>query len=556
MLGLSPWVSFLAVVLIAAAARLLPPLRVPTLQRALDASWAPAVAGALTGMVTLWAWGSLHRTPVLHDESAYLLQAQLFAGGRWVGARPPLPEFFEQLYVLVEPVLASKYPPGNSLLVAPGALIGLPGLPVVVMSGLSAAFLFGLARRVCGSPVALLTALLWITSFPAIYYHASYLSEGTTSLMWLATWWGIVRWRAGEGARWLIVGAVALAWCLITRPLTGLALGIVALFPVLRHASLSRTWRDLAPASAAFVVVCCLVPIWSWRTTGNPLEAPLSLYTRTYVPFDKPGFGVDRAERPSSRLPADQQLTSLAFYQEHERHTLSSLPRIAWGRLRTIVRDSWYEWRGGLQIFAIIGLFVLPMEVLLALAAFGLQFLLYLSYAHPAGWTVYYIEGAPILALITAFGIVRVLAWASRGAPERFRSSMAMTVALIAPIALVVAGQVRAQIESDHAYHESFQAVLSQMPAGKSIVFVRYGPHHLDGLSLVRNVPDLASAPTWTVYDRGRDNERLLRLAPERAAYLFDEATWTLTATQRPVATTRTLSGAGQAPAAGSIARR
>ena len=145
MLGLSPWVSFVAVVLIAAAARLLPPLRVPALQRTLDARWAPAVAGALTSIVTLWAWASLRRTPVLHDESAYLLQAQLFASGRWAGAGPPLPEFFEQLYVLVEPVLASKYPPGNSLLLAPGALIGLPGLPVVAMSGLSGALLFALA---------------------------------------------------------------------------------------------------------------------------------------------------------------------------------------------------------------------------------------------------------------------------------------------------------------------------------------------------------------------------------------------------------------------------
>jgi hypothetical protein len=44
----------------------------------------------------------------------------------------------------------------------------------------------------------------------------------------------------------------------------------------------------------------------------------------------------------------------------------------------------------------------------------------------------------------------------------------------------------------------------------------------------VRNVPDVRSARIWTVYDRGAENAQLLRLAPRRMAYLFDEAEWAL----------------------------
>ena len=150
MLGISPWISLLVVLLAAAVGRALPLFDARRLEGALNARWTPIVVGALSGVLSLWLWGSLTRTPVMHDESAYLLQAELFARLRWTGAARPLPQFFEQLYVLVDGVLASKYPPGNSLVLAAGVLIGLPGLPVLVMNVCSSALTFALARRVAG----------------------------------------------------------------------------------------------------------------------------------------------------------------------------------------------------------------------------------------------------------------------------------------------------------------------------------------------------------------------------------------------------------------------
>ena len=37
------------------------------------------------------------------------------------------------------------------------------------------------------------------------------------------------------------------------------------------------------------------------------------------------------------------------------------------------------------------------------------------------------------------------------------------------------------------------------------------------------NAPDLKAARVWTVYDRGQDNIRLIRLAPGRTPYPFDD---------------------------------
>ena len=536
----SPLLSLVAVLVAMLIARLAVRRELPAIQRALDSDWAPLVAGMCTAAVTWFAWGTLRALPVVHDETAYLLQAELFAKLRWTGAARPLPQFFEQLYVLVEPVLASKYPPGTSLLLAPGVLLGLPGLPVIVMNLFTGALVFAIARRIAGAYVALLTWLIWLSCFPVIYWRIMYLSEVPTGLAWLATWWGFLRWKDGAGRGGLIVAAAAVGVAMISRPLTGVALGLVAIAVAIRIAHRRGRWRDLTPAIAVGTLVVSILPLWNWRTTGHVALSPLALYTQTYVPFDKPGFGVEPNARPSSRLPSDQAITSTSFFLEHARHTAASLPKTAWQRLSRIALDAWYGWRGGLALFALIGVFVLPSAAWVGAAAFALQFVLYLSYAHPSFWSVYYLEGTPLLAFVSAVGVAHVVRWAARRAsapgsePARgyALASIALAVAAVMPV-VTTAREVRATSESDHAYHNAFALRLQALPDPRAVVFVRYGPQHNDGLSLIHNPVDLNTASRWTVYDRGAENDDLLRLVPDRTAYLFDEASGALTRIQR-----------------------
>ncbi|MGH9366585.1 MAG: hypothetical protein ACRD3M_02785, partial [Thermoanaerobaculia bacterium] len=92
------------------------------------------------------------------------------------------------------------------------------------------------------------------------------------------------------------------------------------------------------------------------------------------------------------------------------------------------------------------------------------------------------------------------------------------------------------------AYHEYFRQLVASIPEPRALVFVRYTPLHNEHLSLIANDPDLDRAKAWIVRDRGADNARLMRLAPDRAAYLYDEATHDLTR----------LPEGGVAPAGGS----
>ena len=540
MLGLSPWLSLLIVLVVALLARLLPEPRrnrriaAKTLEL-LDNPWVPVVVGLLTGAATWYVWGSLTRTAVVHDESAYLLQAELFARLRFTAPTPPLPQFFEQLYVNLRPAVFSKYPPGTSLLLAPGVAAGLPGLPVVVMNALSGALVFLLARRFAGGAVALLGWLFWCTSFPVQYFHAMYLSEVPSGLAWLAAWWGVARWATSGRVRDLAITAAALALCGITRPLTAVALaisvGVVVLIVARRRggAAFRLPRREIGTLATAAFAALVVVTVWSWRSTADPFTTPLTLYTQRYVPFDRLGFGVRPGDAPSTSLPWDQRVTDLSFYEEHRRHTPSTLPAAVVSRARMIGRDMWYEWRGGLAIVALLGLVGAPPALWVGLGALAAQLLCYLLYAHPARWSLYYIEVLPVLAFATALGVLRVLELgARRPIPSRARLLvLGMLVLALAYPAAVTLRQVRDQIEADHAYYDAFRASLPSRPGG-IIVFVRYARSHNDGLSLVRNVPDLRAARIWTVYDRGAENAQLLRLAPTRAAFLFDESTWTL----------------------------
>jgi hypothetical protein len=540
MLGLSPWLSLLVVLVVALLARLIPERRrsrrlaAPVLET-LDRWWVPVSVGVLTGVATLFVWGSLTRTAVVHDESAYLLQAQIFARFRFTVPTPPLPQFFEQLYVNLRPAVFSKYPPGTSLLLVPGVMVNMPGLPIVVMNALSGALVFVLARRHAGGVVALLTWLFWGTSFPVQYFHAMYLSEVPTSLAWLTAWWGISRWATSRRTRDLAITAAALALCGITRPLTAVALAIsvgAVLVVVARRGGAAPPWltrREVGTLAVAAFAAALFVGVWSWRSTGSPLTTPLTLYTQRYVPFDRLGFGVRPGDAPSATLPWDQRVTDGSFYEEHRIHLPATLPATLVARARMIGRDMWYDWRGGLAIVALVGLVGAPVALWVGLGSLAMQLLFYLLYAHPARWSLYYIEGLPVLAFATALGVLHALEiGAHRTSSSRARLTLLAAMLLLAAYpAAVTLRQVRAQIVTDHAYYDTFRSALPDEP-DSAIVFVRYAPTHNDGLSLVRNVPDVRSARVWVVYDRGAENAQLLQLAPRRKAYLFDESEWAL----------------------------
>ena len=85
--------------------------------------------GLLAFGITWWVWGCTFKPiPVIHDEDAYLLQAEIFASGHLNAPARPDPEMFKQWHVFGEPRVVAKYSPGHALALAPGMWIGMPAL--------------------------------------------------------------------------------------------------------------------------------------------------------------------------------------------------------------------------------------------------------------------------------------------------------------------------------------------------------------------------------------------------------------------------------------------
>jgi hypothetical protein len=98
---------------------------------------------------------------------------------------------------------------------------------------------------------------------------------------------------------------------------------------------------------------------------------------------------------------------------------------------------------------------------------------------------------------------------------------------LLLPLCLTDLVQARAAVDFRNEFNRGAEEVIRAAPP-RSIVFVRYPAGHNPHRAVTRNEADLPSARTWVVYDRGRDNARLLALAPGRAPYRFDAATFRL----------------------------
>lgn len=526
--------SLLVLILLLLAAATLAgrlPRRTPGL-RVLESRWAPAAVGAVASALHTWVFGGLRALPAIHDEAAYVLQARIFASGRWAGPPPPLPEFFEQWHVFVTPSLAPKYPPGHALVMVPGAWLGLPGLMPVLLTGLSAALLFALARRLAGPGTALAAAGLWMTAPGVLRWLPSYFSETTTTALWLLGWWLLLRWRETRRPGLLVALSMAVALGGITRPITMIVFAVPVAAVVLRDVVKLRLWRQTAAALAAGLAVCAIVPLWGAGTLGDWRSNPYSEYSRVYFPFDVPGLGADTTP-PLRPLPPDMRKWMEMGGALRAEHVPAAMPRALAARARAIWVGAFHHWRLFLGVAALLGLVGAPAAAYLALVTALALLPAYLVFYTPPAPGLYYVEAQTVLAFFAALGLARVAGvyarWVDReGGTARREWVVAALVLAMVPSMAYDADLARLGKRGGRWRLVAFQERIRSVP-DRSIVFVRFAPDHNFHQSVIRNEPDAARARVWIVYDRGADNERLMRVAPDRVPFLYDEASGALT---------------------------
>jgi len=510
--------------------RVKPSFDMATVTGPLEGRAAPVIAGIITTLVTWWLWGTLSPTPWVHDEVAILLQARIFANFQWAAPSPPLPEFFEQYHVFVTPTLAPKYPPGHALTMVPGVWLGLPGLMSVLLSGVTGGMLFLLARRYSNGIVALLAWLIWLIAPAALRFRPSYFSEVTTGAIWLVAWWTLLRYRESGARKWLVALAALVAWGGITRPVTmivfAIPVGPIVLWTVWKR----RAWLDVAAALPLALAICAIVPLWGRSVLGEWGKNPYAYYQALYFPVENPGFGVDTTP-PLRTLPPDMARFNDYAREMHEIHTAERLPEVLEARLTELRRGMWGQ--DFLYLLAILGALVMPAAVAVALGTCVLVVLAYLSIAHQPYWLIYYLEVMPVLAFLSALGLWQFVTLVTELAPRRVSRARELALPTLVTCAALMSwlsadslpafGKWHRQLAIARRYHQSFQGLISQIPDKKAVVFVRYAPGAGVHRSLTNNEPDPSAARVWAVHDLGDENLRLLKIAPDRVPYLYEE---------------------------------
>jgi hypothetical protein len=255
------------------------------------------VALAVT-LFTFWATVTiavqvLERLPHVQDSVTYLFQAQTLARGRLWAPEPPLPEFFEQEFLLVQEARwLGKYPPGYPMLLALGVLLSQPWLINPYLATLTVPLLYKLGAALYGRRVGLGAALLAAVS-PFFLFMSGSMMAHAAELFWITlfmlSWiWAL---RRSRGAGWAVMAGLSFGMAFLTRQAAAVAAGIpfiaMTMAPALRNGRARTAFSRLAIMAAAALPLVALLFAYQYAVTGDPLEDP----RQRYWSFDRLGFG-------------------------------------------------------------------------------------------------------------------------------------------------------------------------------------------------------------------------------------------------------------------------
>ncbi len=501
-------------------------------------------AFALNAAISLWIQMPV---PVIHDEFSYLLAADTFAHGRWTNAPSPFWVHFESFHIIQQPTYASKYPPGQGLMLAIGQI--LCGLPIAG-SWLGTAFacmaLCWALQQWLPARVAFLGGLLAVVH-PII-------------VAWTQSYWGS-QWAIAGGA--LALGALRFfqgknkiptcaAWVfgigcglmLITRPYEGAALsGLMLIYigwqwrkSLINSATSERrkvrnSWlRAIATLSFLFASTVAFWGFYDFQVTGNALRMPYAVHEKTYgvsplllwqnfkpepvyrhrvlrinhVFEEAPAYMRHRTPRVLLEITGEKLLRLWSSFSQSLALALGAL-------LWPVVyrRDKWTR----------------PLFVLLALLVCALLLEVWLL--------PHYTTPIVTLGLVLAMqGWRRWRVWRWHGRPAGLFLARAMVVlsflSIISSVALLKRPDSDGLIFSTPGGRQfsrqraRLQAQLERTP-GRDIVLVDYSLQHDNNHEWVYNAADIENAPiVWARAMTSAEDAALLRHFSARRVWRLD----------------------------------
>jgi hypothetical protein len=471
--------------------------------------------------------------PSIYDEFSYILQADTFAHGRLANPPHPLWQFFETVYVLQQPTYASKYPPGQGLVMAAGQrLLGQPWFGIWLSCGaLAAALCWGLQGWLSAG-WALLGTVIAVDSCAFSYWMNSYWGGAVAAIggALVVGAYARLRLRGSAKGAWMFgLGSVIL---LLTRPYEGALLIVpAAVFLWLRRKQ-ARVWVPIVIVSLAGLAWDAF---YNYRVTGHPLRMPYQEYFSQYesappwivLPAQPAKFfrhfdlefldeGWTRAQNDKARGPGLIPMRASDLYQTAKSvfgDPLWLLPLIVFAP----------EWLKSKRTRL--------LSVLIATLAAGaaIEMIFYPHYAAP--FTV-------VLLILLVQSLRAMRFWAAhnlrRGAAGYFLCAafcgVLVGVTWGSEASRIYRRQTPDRIQAANARKSQIEADLRARHPGRHVIFVRYTGTKSPHAEWIYNLADIDSQPVIWAQDMGVENSKLIAYYPGRIFWLFqpDEDSHTL----------------------------
>ncbi|MBK8316739.1 MAG: hypothetical protein IPL01_23090 [Acidobacteria bacterium] len=469
--------------------------------------------------------------PVIADEFSYLLASDTFAHGRLTNPPHPMWRHFESLHIIQQPTYASKYPPGQGLVMAAGqVLTGQAIAGVWVSVALACVAIFWMLLAFTRPRHALLGGLL-AAIHPII-------------LEWGQNYWGGAV-ALGGGA--IVIGAfqrlchrtkiqdglmlgAGLAILANTRPFEGmvlaLLLGLLTIFRLVRgelHGLSRLIIRVALPAALILIIAGGSMAFYNMRVSGHPLLMPYLLHEENYAVA--PAF-VWQKPRPDPLYRHDSIRLFYTGYALESYTVQKNLPGFI---KKGLIRKIGILLRGYISNLAMaFPLLALPWAwrrdkwlrvVMLTLAGF-------IAVLLTETWMVphYAAPGAPLIfiAVVLCFRYLRV--WKYRG--QRTGLWLARAVVLFSILGVVNLGfRLARDQRSTSVWAEQRARIQSTLEADSALhlIIVRYGPQHVSHQEWVFNSADPdRSRVIWAREMDQTANHQLINYFPERKIWLLE----------------------------------
>lgn len=481
--------------------------------------------------------------PYVNDEYGHLLAADTFASGRLSNPTHPMWRHFAPGQVIWEPTYASKYPPGQGLMLAVGQIVGQPILGVWLSAGLACAAICWMLQGWFRPGLALVGTLLalyriGVTTYWSQSYWGGLVAALGGALVFGALKRSLARPRVGTS----ITLGVGLAILANSRPYEGLLVSIpvfaVLAWECFRTRNAERALflrRVFAPVCTVGALALLWMGYYNFRQTGDALLTAYQVYTDTYEV--QPIFAWEKIRQPPLSQESHAQLAKTVAEREH-------VVQVAAPRFRDHLFDFWAFYCGVAfsvpLLLAILGMRSLLWCALASVAAVMLGLMagsiwIFPHYAAPmtgpffilvtCGWSrlracrVRHRRVGLLLARTTvmfcvAILLIRILAeWTGINQIRRHSSATALlTYALQASPPSLEWPFERAAIEKE-----------LERSGGKHLILVRYAQDHDPHREWVYNKADIDNSAVVWAHDMGPvQNRKLIDYFRSRHVWLLE----------------------------------